>query len=97
MKKMKIVAVCGFGVGSSVILKIKLTDVLKEMGIAADVVTTDLTTASSEQADLFVTSKEIGAQMTQKTDKPVAIVSNFLNKDEIRLAIEKTVESFSDR
>ena len=49
MKKLKILAVCGFGVGSSMILKMKVEEVLKENQVNADVFTTDVGSATSTQ------------------------------------------------
>ena len=84
MEKMRVAAVCGFGVGSSVILKIKLAEVLQGFAIQAEVITADLTTASSEQVDLIVTSKEIYAQLEGKVKVPIVQVSNFLDTNEIK-------------
>jgi ascorbate PTS system EIIB component len=36
-KKVKVLAVCGFGVGTSLILKMNIADVLKKNDIAAEV------------------------------------------------------------
>jgi len=35
MKKLKVLAVCGFGVGSSMLLKMNVDDVLQAQGIKA--------------------------------------------------------------
>ena len=84
MQKMRVAAVCGFGVGSSVILKIKLAEVLQSLDVKAEVITADLTTASSERVDLIVTSKEIFAQLDGKVDAPIVQVGNFLDTAEIK-------------
>ena len=57
---MKILAVCGMGFGSSMMLKMTLEKVLKEKGIRADVQTADFSTAGSESADLIFTNEEFG-------------------------------------
>lgn len=56
---MKILAVCGFGVGSSMVLKMTIDKVAKEMGIQASVENTDLSTAKATQADVYFTSQEL--------------------------------------
>lgn len=43
---MKILAVCGFGVGSSMVLKFTIEKALAELGIEAEVENTDLTSAT---------------------------------------------------
>ncbi|AOT77648.1 PTS sugar transporter subunit IIB [Enterococcus faecium] len=53
---MKILAVCGFGVGSSMVLKMSLDKVIKELGLKATVENTDLSTAKATMADVYFTS-----------------------------------------
>ncbi len=52
---MKILAVCGFGVGSYMVLKISVVKVIKEFGLMASVVNTDLSTAKATLADVYFT------------------------------------------
>ena len=56
---MKILAVCGFGVGSSMVLKMSLDKVIKELGLKATVENTDLSTAKATMADVYFTSHEL--------------------------------------
>ena len=91
MQKMRVAAVCGFGVGSSVILKIKLAEVLQSLDIKAEVITADLTTAASEQVDLIVTSKEIFAQLDGKVSAPIVQVGNFLDVAEIKEKLQQVL------
>ncbi len=83
MKNLKIMAVCGFGVGSSMILKMKIDDVLKSNGLKAEVFTADVGTAPSTQCDIIFTSKEIFSQLKAKVSVPVIQINNFMNKTEI--------------
>lgn len=83
MKKLKILAVCGFGVGSSMILKMKIEEVLKENQIKANVFTTDVGSATSTPADIIFTSKELEKGIKEKVDIPVIAIKNFINKKEI--------------
>lgn len=91
MQKMRVAAVCGFGVGSSVILKIKLAEVLQSLDVKAEVITADLTTATSEQVDLIVTSKEIFAQIDGKVSAPIVQVANFLDAAEIKEKLQEVL------
>jgi PTS system ascorbate-specific IIB component len=90
MKKLKILAVCGFGVGSSMILKMKIEEVLKGNGIIANVFTTDVGSATSTPADIIFTSKELESGIKEKVDIPVIAIKNFINKKEIE---EKGLEA----
>ena len=51
---MKILAVCGFGVGSSMVLKMTIDKVIKELGLTATAENTDLSTAKATPADVYL-------------------------------------------
>ena len=82
MKKLRIMTVCGFGLGSSMILKITLDGVLKENNISAETFCADSTTAIGESYDVVFTSKEM-SHMFKNVTKPVVVIENFLSKSEI--------------
>ena len=83
MKRLRIMTVCGFGLGSSMILKITLDGVLKENGISAETFCADATTAIGEDFDVVFTSRDM-ASMFKNVTRPVVVIDNFLSKDEIR-------------
>lgn len=84
---MKILAVCGMGFGSSMMLKMTLEKVLKEKGINADVQTADFTTAGSETADFIFTNEEFGRQL-EGGRIPVVSIKNIADVNEIRSKLE---------
>ncbi len=67
MAKVKIMTVCGFGLGSSMVLKMNLDGVLKDLGIQADVFTGDVGSAQSTPADYIFTSKELGEKLQKNS------------------------------
>jgi PTS system ascorbate-specific IIB component len=79
---MKILAVCGMGFGSSMVLKMSIESVLKSAGIKADVRTADIGIAKSETADVIVTSSEF-SKLLQNKNIPVVVVKNYVDKKEI--------------
>ena len=83
MSRLKVMAVCGFGVGSSMLLKMKIDEVFKKHNIEAEVFTADITTASSSECDMIFTSKELFDQLEAKVKIPVIQINNFMNKNEI--------------
>ncbi len=83
MSKIRIMAVCGFGIGTSLILKMKIEGVLKKHDIDADVFTADTTSAPSETADIIFTSQEISEVIASKVKAPMVIINNFLSEDEL--------------
>ena len=84
---MKILAVCGMGFGSSMMLKMTLEKVLKEKGIKADVQTSDFSTAASEPADFIFTNDEFGRQLGGGRT-PVVSIKNIADINEVREKLE---------
>lgn len=84
---MKILAVCGFGVGSSMVLKMTLEKAVKELGIDAEVKNTDIASAKAEQADIYFTSAELKPGLESSTDKPVYAIKRYMDKDEVLKAM----------
>ncbi|WP_461206845.1 PTS sugar transporter subunit IIB [Clostridium sp. DL1XJH146] len=82
-KRLRVLAVCGFGVGTSLILRMNIETVLKKHGIAAEVTNSDITTASSVPTDVIFTSAELYAQLESKVTVPLIQINNFMNNTEI--------------
>ncbi|MGF2143500.1 PTS system ascorbate-specific IIB component [Vagococcus fluvialis] len=89
---MKILAVCGFGVGSSMVLKMTIDKVAKEMGIQANVENTDLSTAKATQADVYFTSQELLNDLSSSVKNPVYPVKKYMDKEEVKMQLEKFLE-----
>jgi ascorbate PTS system EIIB component len=81
--RMKILAVCGMGFGSSMILKMTMEHVLKDLGIKADIVIADIGTAKSESADLIVTSHEFG-NLLRGRNIPMVEMKNYVDREEMK-------------
>ncbi len=92
----KIMIVCGFGLGSSMVLKMTLDDVLKEEGIK-DVETfcADSYTAQGQDFDMVFLSPE-WEYLFENSPKPRVVVTNFVNKDEVRAKGLDTVKKLFD-
>ena len=60
---MKIITVCGNGIGSSLMLAMKIEEICKEEGIDAQVESSDFNSAQGKSADLIVTVKELAEQL----------------------------------
>ena len=81
---MKILAVCGMGLGSGLILRMQAEKALKELGIQADVEVADIGTARAlaSTADLIITSEELAQQLG--TVKPrIVTIQNFIDLREM--------------
>ncbi len=77
---MKILTVCGNGIGSSLMLAMKVEEICKENGINASVESTDFNSAQGKKADLIVTVKELAIQFE---GMDVAVVRSYVNKKKI--------------
>jgi PTS system ascorbate-specific IIB component len=88
----KIVAICGAGVGTSGILKVNAERVLLRLGLTATVVATDLDSlhAEADDAQIILTSPEfvdaIGA-----TFADVIVVQNYFDTTELTAKLEKAL------
>lgn len=90
---MKILAVCGMGLGTGLLLRMQAEKALRELGIDADLEVADIGTARAlaSTADLILTSEELAPQLGQVKPKIVTI-SNFIDLremvDKLRAAME---------
>ena len=80
---LKIQAICGFGVGSSTLLKIKIQGILKELQVEAEVINGDLPTGPSVPCDAIFCSSDIAENLVGKTKVPVLSVKNIASTPEI--------------
>ncbi|ARI76284.1 PTS sugar transporter subunit IIB [Halobacillus mangrovi] len=86
----KVLVVCGNGLGSSMIVEMNVKAALKEMGKEAEVSHTDLTSAKSEQADLYLGSEDIVGGL-EDGNKNVVKLKNLMDKNELREALENNL------
>lgn len=87
---MKILCVCGLGQGTSLILRMNVETVLREIGVQADVENTDLSSASSENPDFIITSNEL-AQSLEGHSSKIIIVNNYFDMNEIKTALQSNL------
>lgn len=80
---MKILAVCGLGQGTSLLLKMNIEDVLRELGVQADVDYMDASAAKSEAADIIMASPQL-VPLLEEHSAAVISLDSYLDKDEIK-------------
>ncbi|MDK0618401.1 PTS sugar transporter subunit IIB [Clostridium perfringens] len=88
---MKIMTVCGFGVGTSLLLKMTVDSIFEEEGIICEVEAVDMTSACGNSADLILTSKEIGEEIEGQVSGKLVYISNFMDKEEVKEKILKAI------
>jgi ascorbate PTS system EIIB component len=89
----KIVAICGAGIGSSGILKVNAERVLGRLGIEADVTAAHLESLATDAADaqIILTSPEF-VEAIGKTNADVIVVHNFFDTDELTRKLQQALE-----
>lgn len=90
---MKIVAICGAGIGSSGILKVNTERVLARLGISADVRAAHLATLTTDAANaqIILTSPEFVGDIG-KTNADVIVVENYFDTDELTRKLQQALD-----
>ena len=83
-KTMKILAVCGFGMGSSMVLRFTIEKAAAALGVAAEVEHTDLASAQAIRADVVFISYELVDQLRGTLQAPVLPIRNYLDQAEVQ-------------
>jgi PTS system ascorbate-specific IIB component len=90
---MKIVAICGAGIGSSGILKVNAERVLKKLDIEADVTAVHLDSLDqARDAQVILTSAEFVEAIGQ-TFADVIVIDNFFDTNELTQKLEASLGS----
>jgi len=79
---MKIMAICGSGLGSSFMVEMNIKKVLKKLNIEAEVEHSDLSSATPSAADLFVMAKDI-AESASVPDNQLVVINNIIDINEL--------------
>lgn len=93
---MRIVAVCGVGVGSSAILKVNAERALDRLGLSADVSASDLAGVADAAADaqVILTSTELAGRVREaigRSHAEIVEVANYFDVDEIGEKLEASI------
>ena len=91
---MKIVTICGAGIGSSGILKVNAERVLRRLDIEAEVVAADIAslTQVAGDAQVILTSAEF-VEAIGKTFADVVVIDNYFDTDELTTKLEAALGS----
>lgn len=92
MNEVKIQAVCGFGCGSSLFLRIKIDNALKANGLTARTFCGDVATATSQDCDVIFVSEELAERLRERAHCPIVVIKNFRDDKEVT---EKVLEYFA--
>lgn len=81
---MKILAVCGMGLGTGLLLRMQAEKALKQLGIRAEVQVADIASARAAAltADLILTTAEL-AQQIGHVKPTIVTIRNFIDLNEM--------------
>lgn len=93
---MRIVAVCGVGIGTSAILKVNAERALSRLGLSADVSASDLASVADAAADaqVILTSTELAGAVRAAVGRSFAEiveVANYFDVEEISEKLEASL------
>ncbi|KRL54517.1 MAG: PTS sugar transporter subunit IIB [Furfurilactobacillus sp.] len=95
---MKIIAVCGLGVGSSVIAKMNIESILSEEGKdEVDVDTVDLGSIRSAPADIYVTTRELFEDFPEEDKEKTIVLTNFVDKNDIKAHLDPKMAELENK
>ena len=87
---MRIMAVCGSGLGSSFMLEMNIKKVLTGLGVEAEVGHSDLSSLTQDMAELFIMAKDISASCPELKNK--ITLESIINKVELKEKLEKRIK-----
>lgn len=89
---MKIVTICGAGIGSSGILKVNAERVLQRLGLEATVVAADIGSVArvASDAQVILTSAEF-VEAIGPTRADVVVIENYFDTEELSRKLEVAI------
>ncbi|PHM46060.1 PTS ascorbate transporter subunit IIB [Xenorhabdus mauleonii] len=94
---MKITVVCGNGLGTSLIMEMSIKNILKELGVEADVDHIDLGSAKGTTSDIFVGTKDIVEQLIkQDVNGKIIALENMLDKTAMKARLSAALIEVGD-
>jgi PTS system ascorbate-specific IIB component len=89
-KEIRIVTICGCGMGSSLMLKLNIEKLMAELGIEGTVEVADMIAGKGMTADIMVTTPDILSALgdTSRQFGRVVTLSNLVSKKVLREELE---------
>lgn len=83
-KRMKIVTVCGCGLGSSLLAKGMIEKIAREFGVQTAIEAADVGTAKGYESDLVVVQAHLASRLGEIPGTPIVGVKSFVDEEELR-------------
>lgn len=91
---MRIVVVCGMGIGTSILLKMTAEKALRTMDIDADVEAADIGTArgAARTANIVLTSADLVEEIGEIPAK-IIVINNFTDVNEVTEKLKENIDT----
>ncbi len=93
----KIQTVCGFGCGSSLMLRMNIEDIAKEHGISVEAFCGDVSTCASNACDAIFCSVDLADLVRQHASVPVIAINRLMDKQEVEEKFLTFIAGFKEK
>lgn len=93
-RRMRIVTVCGCGLGSSLLAKGMIEKIAREVGVQTSIEAADVGTAKGYEADLIAVQAHLAERLGEIPGIPVVAVKSFVDQDELRSLLGPYLKEF---
>lgn len=83
-RKMRIVTVCGCGLGSSLLAKGMIEKIAREYGVQTMIEAADVGTAKGYESDLIAVQAHLAERLGNIPGTPIVAVKSFVDQDELK-------------
>ncbi len=94
-KRVKIITVCGCGLGSSLLAKVAIEKIAREYGIKTSIEAADAGTAKGHAADIIVAQEHLAPRVGEIPGVPVLAIKSFIDDDELRRVLGPHFEKYA--
>ncbi len=91
---MRFLAVCSFGVGSSLILKLTLDKAMAKLGAEGEALNIDLSSARGTPCDAVFTSPQIAEELGAAMRVPVYGIKRYMDVAEVTAAVQRYLDEY---
>jgi PTS system ascorbate-specific IIB component len=92
-RELRVLTVCGVGMGSSLLLKMNAEKALTALGIEASVEHTDMSSARGMRADVVIAQGMLADELTDIA--PIVVpISNFMDVDGLRTQLAAALDDY---
>jgi PTS system ascorbate-specific IIB component len=96
-RRMRIVTVCGCGLGSSLLAKGTIEKIAREFGVQTIIDAADAGTAKGYEADLIAVQSHLQERLGEIPGVPIVSVKSFVDPDELRTLLGPHFKEFLEK